>query len=69
MAEAKIPIIMVAGDADEVVPYEENGAVPAKRYRELGGTIEVILKPEIGNHPHSLENPKPVGYFLLDNSL
>jgi pimeloyl-ACP methyl ester carboxylesterase len=69
VAEAKIPIIMIAGDADEVVPYEENGAILAKKYLELGGTIEVIMKPGIGHHPHSLENPKPVVDFLLRNNI
>lgn len=69
LAAAKIPIIAVAGDADDVVPLEENIGVVEKRYRELGGEIRVIVKPGVGHHPHSLEDPTPVVEFLSDNSL
>jgi len=43
------------------VPVAENTAVLAERYRALGGRIEVILKPGVGHHPHSLEDPAPAG--------
>src|SRR5262249_18002955 len=42
VAKARIPIISVCGDADKVVPYLENTALLEKRYKELGGNIEVI---------------------------
>ena len=61
----KINIILVAGDSDKVVPYEENGEVLALEYKRLGGNIEVIVKIGIDHHPHSLENPKPIVDFLL----
>lgn len=60
-----IPVIAVCGDADTVVPLAENTAVMERKYRELGGTIEVILKPGVGHHPHSLKDPAPVVEFLL----
>lgn len=60
-----IPVIAVCGDADTVVPLAENTAVMERKYRELGGTIEVILKPGVGHHPHSLQDPAPVVEFLL----
>ncbi len=60
----KIPVIIVAGGADESVPYHDNGAIFAHRMRELGGTIETIVKPECGHHPHSLDDPSPVVAFL-----
>lgn len=68
LAAAKIPIIAVCGDADDVVPFAENTGLLEKRYRELGGTIQVILKPGVGHHPHSLEDPTPVVEFLLKNA-
>jgi len=43
----------------------ENTAILEKRYREFGGTIEVILKPGVGHHPHSLKDPAPIVDFLL----
>jgi hypothetical protein len=57
VAKAKIPIIHVVGDADDVVPVLENTTMLVERYRALGGKIEVISKPGIGHHPHSLEDP------------
>ena len=68
IAEAKIPIIAVAGDADDVVPMEENILILEKRYRELGGEIQVIVKPGVGHHPHSLVDPTPVVNFLLQHA-
>jgi alpha-beta hydrolase superfamily lysophospholipase len=55
----------VCGDADQTVPLAENTAILERRYREAGGTIEVIIKPGGDHHPHSLENPAPVVEFLL----
>jgi pimeloyl-ACP methyl ester carboxylesterase len=65
VAASGAPILLVAGDADEVVPYEENGAILARRYPQCGGTIEVILKHGCGHHPHSLENTDPIVSFIL----
>ena len=41
LAAAKIPIIAVAGDADVVVPMDENISIVESRYRELGGEIQL----------------------------
>ena len=68
IAQAKIPILHVVGDADKVVPVVENTAIVEKRYRELGGSIQVIHKPGVGHHPHSLKNAKPIVDFILKNT-
>lgn len=65
LAAARIPIIAVAGDADDVVPPDENIGIVEKRYRELGGELRLIMKPGAGHHPHSLEDPTPVVNFLI----
>lgn len=65
IAKAGIPIIAVCGDADDVVPYDENTAILKSRYRELGGVIKVILKRGCGHHPHSLVKCKPIVDFIL----
>jgi hypothetical protein len=45
---------------------DENTDIFARRYREAGGTsIEVISKPGVNHHPHSLKDPKPIVDFLL----
>ena len=69
IARAHIPILSVAGDADGVVPLKENTAILKQRYEALGGKIEVIVKPGVDHHPHSLKDPKPIVDFLLANAL
>jgi hypothetical protein len=65
LADAGIALIHVVGDADDVVPPEENALVVEARYRALGGTIEVIHKPGVGHHPHGLDDPTPVVDFVV----
>jgi len=69
LVKARIPIISVVGDADKVVLLAENTAILKQRYQELGGKIEVIVKPGGDHHPHSLKDPKPIVDFLLANAL
>ncbi len=65
LAKAKVPLLHVVGDADDVVPVAKNTAVLEARYKALGGSIEVIHKPGVGHHPHSLKDPKPIVDFIL----
>lgn len=65
LVDAEIPVIDVCGDADSVVPMDENSVIFEKRYKELGGTFEFIVKPGCEHHPHSLPNPKPIVDFIL----
>lgn len=62
--DGQIPLVMVAGDSDEVVPYEENGRILEEAYKDSGLPFLLILKPGIGHHPHSLEDPTPIVDFL-----
>ncbi len=59
--QADVPILLVYGDVDDVVPYAENGAVLAENFT---GEIKIIRKPGVGHHPHSLENPAPIVEFI-----
>ena len=68
LAKAKVPLFHVIGEADTIVPVAENSDVIEKRYEKLGGSIEVIRKPGIGHHPHSLKDPKPIVDFVLRSS-
>jgi pimeloyl-ACP methyl ester carboxylesterase len=69
LAAARVPIIHVVGDGDDVVPVAENTSILEARYRELGGTIQVIHKPGVGHHPHGLDDPAPVVDFILKHNL
>ena len=64
LLENKLPIMMVYGDSDEIVPYVENGAVLEKYYGEHGGNITCIGKAGCGHHPHGLEDPAPIIEFV-----
>ena len=65
LADAKVPLIHVVGDADDVVPVAENTAILKERYEKLGGKMELIVKPGVGHHPHSLKDPAPIVDFIL----
>jgi len=43
LAKAGVPILHVHGDADHVVPLEENSGELAHRYRALGGQVRLII--------------------------
>jgi pimeloyl-ACP methyl ester carboxylesterase len=68
LAKARVPLLHVVGDADTVVPVAENTAIVENRYKELGGTIQVIVKKGVGHHPHSLDDPTPIVDFILKHS-
>jgi pimeloyl-ACP methyl ester carboxylesterase len=68
IAALKVPVLCVVGDADEVVPVSENTILLEKRLKTLGWEMEIIHKPGIGHHPHSLKDPKPIVDFILKNS-
>ncbi|MCI8387523.1 MAG: prolyl oligopeptidase family serine peptidase [Clostridiales bacterium] len=68
-AVADLPIIIVAGDADRVVPYLENGAIFVEKLQKLGANVEAIIKPGCDHHPHSLDDPMPIVQFLEKNCL
>ena len=65
LGKMKVPILSVCGDADDVVPMDENTTPFAQRVRGAGGIIEVIAKPGVNHHPHSLKDPAPIVDFLL----
>jgi len=65
LATAGVPLLHVCGDADTVVPIEENTRIVEQRYKQLGGQITVIAKKGVGHHPHSLEDPTPIVQFVL----
>jgi pimeloyl-ACP methyl ester carboxylesterase len=66
LAHCGFPMLHVCGDADEVVPIEENTDLFEKRILAAGGSIRVIRKPGIGHHPHSLVDPQPIVDFVLE---
>lgn len=68
LAKANVPLLHVSGDADDIVPIEENTRIVERRYKELGGNIVVIVKAGIG-HKHGLDDPAPIVDFILKNTI
>lgn len=68
LAKNKVPLLHVFGDADDVVPPDENTLLLAERYRKLGGSIELIAKAGCGHHPHGLQDSTPIVSFIVRNS-
>ena len=68
IASYKVPILCVVGDMDTVVPVSENTTLLQKRLNSLGWDLTLIHKPEVGHHPHSLKDPKPIVDFILMNT-
>jgi pimeloyl-ACP methyl ester carboxylesterase len=65
LAKCKVPLLHVYGDADDVVPWDENTGLIADRYQALGGEIVLINKPGVGHHPHGLDDPTPIVEFIV----
>lgn len=68
LAKNKVPLLHVFGDADDVVPWDENTGLIETRYKELGGSITLIRKPGVGHHPHGLEDSTPIVEFIEKNA-
>ena len=49
LARAKVPLFMVHGDSDRIVPLEENTEIVINRYTKLGGGAEVKVVPGKGH--------------------
>lgn len=67
LAKAKVPILLVCGNKDRAVPYEENDALLEARYKKLGGPINVIVEDK--GHTHGMKNPTPILDFIKKNSI
>lgn len=59
-----IPTLLVAGCADEVVPFDKNSNVFIEYCKKNGVDLTYYLKPECKHHPHSLKDVKPILDFF-----
>ena len=65
IVKGKYPMMHVCGEADQVVPIDENTRLFEKEIEKEGGNIQVIYKEGVDHHPHSLKNPTPIVKFIL----
>ena len=50
LAKAGVPLFAIHGDVDRVVPLEANSGEVGRRYRELGGKMQLIVPPGQGHN-------------------
>lgn len=60
----KIPMLYLAGELDDAVPFSENGERMEKEYKRFGGRFELIMHHGEGHHPHGSPDPQPVIDFI-----
>jgi len=60
LAAAKVPVFLVLGVKDDVVPITQHADVLEARYKALGGSVTRWEKPEAGHHPHGLHPVAPL---------
>ena len=66
LASTAVPILHIHGDADKVVPLENNSAELVQRYRSLGGRAEVIVVKGKGHEvcPEYFQSQTLVDFLL-----
>ena len=60
----KIPVFLVCGDSDEIVPYEENGMQLYEKYKKNNAEIIQVIKKDCNHHPHGLQDDNPLVSFV-----
>jgi pimeloyl-ACP methyl ester carboxylesterase len=62
----KIPFLIVAGNSDEVVPFERNAGALINFCKRNKVNIQVVIKEGCKHHPHSLDDVTPIVNFVND---
>lgn len=60
-----IPVFLVAGGADEVVPLRENGGKMIEQALRHNARLSYIVKNGCGHHPHSLDDVGDIVRFVV----
>lgn len=64
IARAGVPVLLLSGGADSIVPYEKNGRIIKDVYDRYGAPIKSIVRPGGAHHPHGLDKPEAVIEYL-----
>ncbi len=63
-----IPIILVSGDADTIVPFDENGVLLYNYAKAHQMPIELHIKPGGDHHPHGLPDQNEIiADFIMEH--
>ena len=69
IVKGRIPILMILGGADTLVPPELNGRLFAERFREAGGSVILEERASWGHHPHGLDDTSQIVQFVLRHTI
>ena len=64
-----IPLLIIAGGSDEVVPFDRNAGKLITYCKDNNIEITSIIKEECKHHPHSLDNIQPIIEFIDKRNL
>ena len=64
IAKAKIPVLLLYGGADTVVPPSKNCEIFIPRFKAAGGNIKVFKRDMYGHHPHGFQGAENVGAIV-----
>jgi alpha-beta hydrolase superfamily lysophospholipase len=65
LAKAGVKILHIHGDKDDLVPMGANSTELARRYRELGGSAEIVVLKGLGHGGQVLYESEPLLDFLM----
>ncbi len=69
LIDAKLPVGLVYGLSDEVVPAYENAEILREMYEKAGAPIKSWARSAYGHHPHGLEDPAPLLAYIEEAAL
>jgi pimeloyl-ACP methyl ester carboxylesterase len=67
LAKARVPLMHLCGGLDPLL--KGNTMEAEKRYKKLGGSLEVILKPGVGHYPLAPDHVEPVVDFIVRRTM
>jgi hypothetical protein len=65
LAKAGVKVLHLHGDRDKVVPLEANSAALVRRYRALGGSVDLVVVEGFGHGGRPFSQSKRIASFLL----
>ena len=67
LAKARVKILHIHGDKDELVPLSANSAVVMKRFKDLGGNASLVTLKGLGHGGNEFYESRDGVEFLLGN--
>lgn len=64
LVENRMPLFLIAGDCDDIVPFNENGLLLINAYKAAGLEFSAIIKKGCNHHPHGLDDNSPLLEFV-----